>query len=85
MSEDSELPAGQAPSDVYAEWQLLRESQPVSKSEEGLWRVARYDDVRQVLKNHADFSSDVAQKLEGSEDDAPTMLFSDPPDAVRRA
>lgn len=65
--------------DVYAEYTTLRETQPVSRDEGGLWRVARYEDVRHVLKAHGEFSSVVSARLEEDPDVPPSMLFSDPP------
>ena len=68
-----------APSESdYAEFCELRATRPVSRQEDGLWRVARYDDVRHVLKDHRSFSSLVSQRLE-EEGSPPSMLFSDPP------
>lgn len=65
--------------DVYAEYAKLRAHDPISQEEDGPWRVARYQDVRHVLKNHADFSSLVSKRMEGDQDNPPSMLFSDPP------
>lgn len=65
--------------DVYAEYTMLRASQPISRDEDGPWRVARYEDVRHVLKAHGDFSSLVSARSEGDPDAPPSMLFSDPP------
>jgi len=79
VSEESREEASRLPEDVYAEYTTLRATQPVSKSEEGLWQVARYEDVRHVLKAHHDFSSLVSTRLEEDPDAAPSMLFSDPP------
>jgi cytochrome P450 len=67
------------PEDVYAEYTMLRASQPVSRDETGPWRVARYEDVRHVLRSHADFSSLVSSRLDNDPDVPPSMLFSDPP------
>jgi cytochrome P450 len=63
----------------YAGFRQLRQEAPVSRDgDEGPWRVARYDDVRNVLRNAGTFSSDVS--LRPREPGAsPSMLFSDPP------
>jgi cytochrome P450 len=79
VTDESGKQAGLPPEDVYAEYAKLRATQPVSKSEEGLWQVARYEDVRQVLKTHGDFSSLVSSRLDEDPDTPPSMLFSDPP------
>jgi cytochrome P450 len=83
MSDETSLETKLPVNDIYKEYEQLRASQPVSKNEGGLWRVARYDDVRHVLRTHADFSSDVAQRREGDEERPPSMLFSDPPEHDR--
>jgi cytochrome P450 len=67
------------PEDVYAEYSMLRASQPISRDGAGPWRVARYEDVRHVLRSHADFSSLVSSRLDNDPDVPPSMLFSDPP------
>ncbi len=79
VSEESREEERLAPEDVYAEYTTLRATQPVSKSEEGLWQVARYEDVRHVLKSHHDFSSLISKRLDEDPDAVPSMLFSDPP------
>lgn len=66
-------------SELYASLRELREHQPVSREDEGPWRVARYEDVRNVLRNHVAFSSDVAQRPADAEERPPSMIFSDPP------
>ena len=60
---------------VYEYYRHLREHAPVVE-EGGAWQVARYADVRQVLRDHETFSSAVAQP---APDTSPSMLFSDPP------
>ncbi len=72
-------PSESVAQDVYAEYAELRAHDPVSREEGGAWQVARYEDVRHVLKNHADFSSLISQRAEGDQDNPPSMLFSDPP------
>ncbi len=67
------------PADVYGEYRELRASRPVSRSPGDPWRVARYEDVRHVLKSHAVFSSDVSQRTNRDPNASPSMLFSDPP------
>lgn len=82
MSEESvqQTTASAAPAvDIYAEYEELRANQPVSQIDGGPWRVARYDDVRHVLKTHTEFSSEVSQRMQESEGSTPTMLFTDPP------
>ena len=65
--------------EIYAEYEELRASRPVSRNEGEPWRVARYEDVRRVLKTHADFSSEVSQRMQEDENSTQTMLFTDPP------
>ncbi len=72
-------PPTAAPADQYTEWARLRADQPISRDPEGPWRVARYDDVRHVLKTHVDFSSVVSERMSEDPDSVPTMLFTDPP------
>jgi cytochrome P450 len=81
MSEEASASktAAEADVDIYAEYTELRANQPVSRSDDEPWRVARYDDVRHVLKTHADFSSEVSQRMAEEEGSTPTMLFTDPP------
>ncbi len=64
--------------DAYTFYKNLRENKPVFRDDNGPWQVARYDDVRRVLREHPVFSSDVALRDPG-EKGTPTMLFSDPP------
>ena len=78
MSEETNQAAEPA-IDSYAEYEQLRAHQPVSRDEGAPWRVARYDDVRHVLKTHSDFSSEVSQRMQEDEESTPTMLFTDPP------
>jgi cytochrome P450 len=83
MSEETYPKTTQSPPaptvDIYAEYEDLRASQPVSRIDDGPWRVARYDDVRHVLKTHTEFSSEVSQRMQESAGSTPTMLFTDPP------
>ncbi len=72
-------PAEPAIGEVYAEYERLRAEHPVSRNDDGLWLVARYDDVRHVLKAHRDYSSEVSQRIADDPDNPPSMLFSDPP------
>lgn len=65
--------------DVYEEYRELRKSRPVSRDPDSPWRVARYEDVRRILKDHQTFSSAVAQPRTGDDSGSPSMLFSDPP------
>lgn len=60
---------------VYEHYRYLRQQAPVLE-QQGAWQVARYADVRQVLRDHETFSSAVAPPLPGA---PPSMLFSDPP------
>ena len=88
MSQDSTdtasgVSAEPAIGEVYAEYERLRAEQPVSRSEDGLWMVARYEDVRHVLKSHGDYSSRVSQRMDDDPDTPPSMLFSDPPEHDR--
>jgi len=67
------------PDRFYSDFEYLRKNNPVSREgETGPWRVALYDDVRDVLRDDRTFSSDVS--LRPREPGAsPSMLFSDPP------
>ena len=60
---------------VYEYYRSLRQQAPVVE-QQGAWQVARYADVRQVLRNHETFSSAIAPPVPGA---PPSMLFSDPP------
>ena len=79
MSEENSAQGQQPIEDVYAEYAELRAHRPISRDDDGPWRVARYEDVRHILKGHVEYSSDVAQRLDGDENRPPSMLFSDPP------
>ena len=61
--------------DAYEYYRSLRQQAPVVE-QQGAWRVARYADVRQVLRDHETFSSAVAPPVPNA---PPSMLFSDPP------
>ncbi len=65
--------------DIHAEYRKLRASRPVSRPDDGLWRVACYEDVRAIMKAHDVYSSAVAQRLQDDGGMPPSMLFSDPP------
>ena len=60
---------------VYEYYRSLRQRAPVEE-QQGAWQVARYADVRQVLRDHETFSSAVAPPVPNA---PPSMLFSDPP------
>ncbi len=60
---------------VYEYYRSLRQQAPVVE-QQGAWQVARYADVRQVLRDHETFSSAVAPPVPNA---PPSMLFSDPP------
>ena len=60
---------------VYEQYRHLRQHAPVAE-QQGVWQVARYADVRQVLRDNETFSSAVAPLPPGG---VPSMLFSDPP------
>ena len=60
---------------VYEYYRHLRQQTPVVE-QQGAWQVARYADVRQVLRDHETFSSAVAKPVPNA---PPSMLFSDPP------
>ena len=62
-------------SGVYEHYRHLRQHAPVAE-QQGVWQVARYADVRQVLRDHETFSSAVATPAPGGN---PSMLFRDPP------
>ena len=63
MSEEVKSEPAPVGPEIYAEYEELRKSRPVSRDEGAPWRVARYEDVRHVLKTHADFSSEVSQRM----------------------
>ncbi len=66
--------------DVHAQYRVLRDTAPVSReAPEGAWNVARYEDVRTVLKDHHGFSSLISQRTLEDPEAVPSMLFSDPP------
>ena len=65
--------------DVYRQHAYLREHDPVTRAGGGPWRVARYEDVRRVLRSHEEFSSQVSDRLSGRAGGASLMLFCDPP------
>lgn len=51
-------PANEHPLDPFPQYKRMRESAPVFHDERsGSWHVFRYDDVQQVLSEHARFSS----------------------------
>ncbi len=60
---------------VYEYYRSLRRQAP-GVEQQGAWQVARYGDVRQVLRDNETFSSAVAPLPPGG---VPSMLFSDPP------
>lgn len=61
----------------YAEFERLGKESPVSRDAESApWRVARYDDVRQVLRDDRTFSSNVTLRARDPQE-SPSMLFSD--------
>ena len=62
-------------SGVYEHYRHLRQHAPVAE-QQGVWQVARYADVRRVLRDHETFSSAVATPAKGGN---PSMLFRDPP------
>ena len=63
--------------DPYGYYRHLRDHDPVSRLEGGVWQVARYQDVHGILKDFDTFSSDVS--MQPPEERQPGMLFSDPP------
>ena len=77
--EEASIEAPPTGAELYAEYAQLRAQNPVSRNEGEPWRVARYEDVRHVLKAHNDFSSEVSQRMQEDETRTPTMLFTDPP------
>lgn len=80
MSQSGATPQTERPEDVHAQYRRLRRQAPVSRvSAQSPWRVARYEDVRAVLKDHPRFSSAVSQRVLRDPDAVPSMLFSDPP------
>ncbi len=65
--------------DPYLIYSRLRRDMPVVRDgAEGAWQVARYDDVRTVLREFETFSSQVVERTP-DDDRPPSMLFSDPP------
>ena len=79
MSEEAKSENPPTGPEIYAEYEDLRAHRPVSRNEGEPWRVARYEDVRHVLKTHADFSSEVSERMQQDENSTTTMLFTDPP------
>ena len=79
MSEEAKPESPPTGPEIYAEYEELRANRPVSRNEGEPWRVARYEDVRYVLKAHTDFSSEVSQRMQQDETSTTTMLFTDPP------
>ena len=78
----SESPSAQIQlgEDVHAVFRRLRDEAPVSREgDDAPWQVARYEDVRAVLKDHRSFSSSVSERARNDPDAVPSMLFSDPP------
>ncbi len=68
--------------DPYPTYRALRDAgSAVWLPRHGLWAVARFDDVREVLRSHRDFSSahGVAANDETNRMSAGTTLASDPP------
>ena len=61
--------------DAYEQYRHLRQAAPVVE-QGGAWQVARYVDVRRVLRDQETFSSRVGSPPPGM---PPSMLFSDPP------
>ena len=64
---------------VYEEFRRLRTENPVSREDGGPWRVVRYKDVFNVLRDFQTFSSRVAPPPPQGQPRPPSMLFSDPP------
>jgi len=64
--------------DPYEVYFKMRQDQPVGREGDGAWEVARYDDVRDVLRDAETYSSKV---IDSSRENtrAPSMLFSDAP------
>ncbi|WP_421793678.1 cytochrome P450 [Hydrocarboniphaga effusa] len=74
--------------DPYPFYKEMREKYPVSHVESvNTWAVARYEDVKHVLKNHQLFSSDPLIQIAFGEfnpaPNAPYLLSSDPPEHTR--
>ena len=64
--------------DPYDVYRRLRHDYPVSRDGAGPWQVARFNDVRRVLRDQKTYSSRFVDRPEG-DTRAPTMLFSDAP------
>jgi cytochrome P450 len=64
--------------DPYYVYYKMRQDHPVVREGDGAWQVARYDDVRDVLRDSETYSSQV---MDSSRENAraPSMLFSDAP------
>ncbi|MCP4006507.1 MAG: cytochrome P450 [bacterium] len=77
MTETASPPTEPDPATLFERFRVLRRDSPVSKEEDGAWQVARYSDVRQVLKQDDVFSSDVVPPEVRRDDQPPSMLFSD--------
>ena len=65
----------------YQWFEEMRATQPVWLDEtSGCWHIVWYEDVRHVLADHADFSSDLSRRIVvGSRLAAPNLLRMDPP------
>ena len=80
--QDNGTAAGNGAGGIYEGFRYLRENAPVSREGQGPWRVARYHDVQEVLRDPRRFSSRVSPRSR-QPGVAPTMLFTDPPDHFR--
>ncbi len=69
--------------DPFPAYRKLREQAPVSETPAGFWAVSRYDDVLQVLRSPAVFSSAAmsfeASRPEGSPEGGRMLISADPP------
>lgn len=70
--------------DPFPFYSFMRKNNPVEYNEKAdLWNAYRYDDVKRILTNHVDFSSDFTKSpLAQSSQEGPfrrSLLSSDPP------
>lgn len=75
-------PANEHPLDPFSQYGRMREAAPVYQDEQtGSWHVFRYDDVQQVLSEHARFSSRMGgdESSEAGHLFASSLITTDPP------
>jgi cytochrome P450 family 109 len=66
-------------SDPYEFYERLRREAPVSRLPDGLWAVAKFEDVDAILRDWHTYSSIVGARVMSGEEAASGMIFNDPP------